>query len=492
MTILVLSLLMLARLVALPILVMFSPIGFAGSIMPFTAGFAKKWWDKLFHYASYGPLATFMLLVAVKVLNETNKLKANFDGIAVGLTSNSGFWFSDPKVLAGMAYFAIPIILFWMAITTAEKMASEASHASIKFGTGASKAFLARMPTAGRADVRDIWKSYKARRSQVPSVGSRWGANLGSLQDRARSVATLGYGSGAREAEARYQQDVAKKVSEAAKVRDASNMHDDELQKLYSKGDRYEKAAAVMELASRGLADARQLNEIRKAFGEKSQITRQMENKMQGYDPAAVFTDLHGKLNENRLKSFVNSNKFDAKKLGPHSLGNAEFMRIAFEEQAISNKDLEELRGRSGLHRKNISDSLEAIADNFTDVLNTDKAIAAKHRNVQMAYLSQTGKFHSSISGNRSIRQEMFKNADKDTLKRVNKAFVDQYKDEIVDNLKAGAYANVITAMTENSTESDEAARTLNDFAQKLTGATGSAATIHNIALNDNRVKNIV
>jgi hypothetical protein len=169
MTILVLSLLMLARLVALPILVMFSPIGFAGSIMPFTAGFAKKWWDKLFHYASYGPLATFMLLVAVKVLNETNKLKADFDGIAVGLTSNSGFWFSDPKVLAGMAYFAIPIILFWMAITTAEKMASEASHASIKFGTKWSKR-AGKLAAAGTAGAALVLPKYIGNRTGLDGI----------------------------------------------------------------------------------------------------------------------------------------------------------------------------------------------------------------------------------------------------------------------------------------------------------------------------------
>jgi hypothetical protein len=67
-TLLKLALLLLIRLVTLPILTMLSPIGFAGLAAPMTHGYAKKWWDSLFKYASYGPITVFFVLAALLVL----------------------------------------------------------------------------------------------------------------------------------------------------------------------------------------------------------------------------------------------------------------------------------------------------------------------------------------------------------------------------------------------------------------------------------------
>lgn len=67
-TLLRLALFMLIRLVALPILVMVSPIGFAGMAMPAMQKRAQEWWNSLFKYASYGPLVVFQVLAALAIL----------------------------------------------------------------------------------------------------------------------------------------------------------------------------------------------------------------------------------------------------------------------------------------------------------------------------------------------------------------------------------------------------------------------------------------
>lgn len=152
MTLLVLSLMMLIRMVALPILVMFSPIGFAGMAAPLTQSYAKKWWDNLFKYASYGPIAVFMVLVSMLVLQNIQggnaPIKESIKATAGKMSSNNAAINSD--VLASVAFYAIPIVLFWMAITLAEKSSNELSSSATKFGM-----------TAGRWARRKSWGGAK-------------------------------------------------------------------------------------------------------------------------------------------------------------------------------------------------------------------------------------------------------------------------------------------------------------------------------------------
>lgn len=116
-----LAVMMLVRMVMLPILVMFSPIGFVAGAIPGMEGYAKQWWDMLIKNVFFGPIAVFMMMIAVKFL-------------AVWGSSNSVMNFSKEAIsaengtlISGVVYMAIPIIFFWIAITSAEKMSTEAA-----------------------------------------------------------------------------------------------------------------------------------------------------------------------------------------------------------------------------------------------------------------------------------------------------------------------------------------------------------------------------
>ncbi|MDD5083872.1 MAG: hypothetical protein PHT88_02945 [Candidatus Moranbacteria bacterium] len=184
-TLLVLSLMLLVRLVALPILVMFSPIGFAGMAAPITQGYAKKWWDKLFQYASYGPIAVFMVLVSIRVLGQMQNWKMGMATTFQGMGANTGSINTD--ILVTLVYFAVPIILFWIAITSAEKMSSELGYTGTKYGSMFVK-WAGRQPWRGAkgaanwtgvpGGVKQAWKDRRmmfgsdARRAQERREGN--------------------------------------------------------------------------------------------------------------------------------------------------------------------------------------------------------------------------------------------------------------------------------------------------------------------------------
>ncbi len=134
---LTLALMMFYRLFMLPILVMFSPIGFAGSAIPGFGGYSKQWWDKLIKNVFFGPIAVFMMMIAVKFLQVLASSSLNIAGtnaITQNAISPSTSGVSG-TLISSIVYMTIPIIFFWIAITSAEKMSSEASGIASSFGS---------------------------------------------------------------------------------------------------------------------------------------------------------------------------------------------------------------------------------------------------------------------------------------------------------------------------------------------------------------------
>ena len=126
---LVLSLLMLTRMIALAILVMFSPIGFVGMITPALHKFAHDWWDKLFKWAFYGPIAVMLVLVAIVVMQAGANIQSSH--AMQNMVGSS----SEYEFIKNIAFLAIPIVLFWIAITQAEKYSNDMSGLGIKWGS---------------------------------------------------------------------------------------------------------------------------------------------------------------------------------------------------------------------------------------------------------------------------------------------------------------------------------------------------------------------
>lgn len=108
-TILALSLILIIRTLALAIIVIFSPIGFVGTIIGKDGG----WWGHLFKYAMAGPIIAFVLFISINLMESVKDIE---------LTSAGKMYSPDNMpMVANMANFAIPIIILWFGMAMAVK-----------------------------------------------------------------------------------------------------------------------------------------------------------------------------------------------------------------------------------------------------------------------------------------------------------------------------------------------------------------------------------
>jgi hypothetical protein len=539
-TIFVVTLLLLIRIVVLALLVIFSSVAFVGSLVPFLSTHASKWWDNLFKYAFFGPIMIFMIVVSLRMMNTITSLGGQFSKIAVTQTPGEG-----ASNIAAMAFFTLPIVILWVGLSFAKQMSIAGAGAitgvASKFITGALKS------ASGASFVSGTWGAYRTRRKEADkdSWRNRIGTWAGGKQDLARSQLP---GRGGKDAQLRYQRDLAQKVEAEAKRNDTANASTSDLRNLARTGNRFERAAAIQELANRGQATAAQLNNVRHAFGETSQVFNQLAAKIKAYDPVAAFStqlDANGNVtafDEERAVEHMRSNQFDAKKLSADALGNANFMRLAARNGAISTKDLEELRGKSIYHERNIRDSLTTIAgeqefnrlaqynntvedsrQQIADIqheLDTNVALTAPERQelqqqqvearevlsrnevllrnaraVQVSHFAQTGDFHASINDDTNpshinARAQIIGRLDKDTAKRMSTVTVTNRSQELADNIRPNKYKDIVLNL-----DSSEVQRQLNTemraAAHAAPTASATARSVNRLATNDNMLQHI-
>lgn len=118
-TLLILAVLFVVRVAGLLILLIFSSVGFAASVIPGLGKYSGMWWEKLWQYTFFGPAAMLMLFVATSFFKEisADNTRAQFlqAGISNSVPEQAGF-------ISAMAMFTIPIIMLWMAIGLATSM----------------------------------------------------------------------------------------------------------------------------------------------------------------------------------------------------------------------------------------------------------------------------------------------------------------------------------------------------------------------------------
>ncbi len=147
-TFLTMAILFAIRLVALAIIIIFSPIAFVGEIISFGQSFASKWWNYLFKYSFFAPIMVFMLYVATKMLAAANQLGAvQMQNIANSQSVNGNY-------LGNMAFFAIPIIILWMGMGIASSFSIAGANAAQKWATKGMKFASTAPGKAGRWGVK--------------------------------------------------------------------------------------------------------------------------------------------------------------------------------------------------------------------------------------------------------------------------------------------------------------------------------------------------
>lgn len=110
---LVFSVLMVVRLVAIVMLLIFSSVGFAASVIPGMQEYGDKWWKSLWQYSLFGPTSMLMMLIATRFFEEIGKdgTRAQF----VQMATNNAVPDST-GMIASIAMFSIPVIMMWFAI----------------------------------------------------------------------------------------------------------------------------------------------------------------------------------------------------------------------------------------------------------------------------------------------------------------------------------------------------------------------------------------
>ncbi|MBU2028422.1 type IV secretion system protein, partial [Patescibacteria group bacterium] len=124
--------LLLVRLIALAILIIFSPIAFVGSIMPGVSSHASQWWDNLFKYSFFGPIMILGVIISIKFMAAV--------GPALGAAAEKAASPTDaPTFIGTIVLVSVPIVLLWTVMGVAQSMSIAGAGAVMGAAQGAMK-----------------------------------------------------------------------------------------------------------------------------------------------------------------------------------------------------------------------------------------------------------------------------------------------------------------------------------------------------------------
>ena len=257
--VLTLAILMMVRLVALLFIVIFSPIGFVGQIVPGMGGYASKWWGLLFRYAFFGPAAMLMLSISTSMM-ATISLQGN--GLSSVISQSGAAGSGAKQIVENMTLFSLPIILIYITVSMGSKMSIYGaksvegySNKAMKWGQG----WAAALGTAGAYPyVRNAYTSWDKSREEARRDGKeRWGGSMGksisNRQDRAVAALTPKrfFPQKQKDAAMRAQSYEEKEFNEQADSWDKMQLSNTEARRYLKTGSVKEKNAAARLLSKR-------------------------------------------------------------------------------------------------------------------------------------------------------------------------------------------------------------------------------------------------
>lgn len=383
-TLLTFSVTFIIRLVALLILVIFSSVGFAGTVIPGMNKFASQWWESFTQYVLYGPAAMLMLLMAVRFFSEigTSRQEA-LQAMRDASTNVSASGMSD--FFASMAMFSIPIIMLWMAIGLANKM-SIAGSAAVT-GAGFTAIAWARKKTVGGVTGVAKWGAYrnpiargvgqgmKERLNEGKLFGVNYGKNpVGKLltgnfwkspsATEAVTRGLVGTSTVEKEMAGRHRKMVNDRIAEDKKNNVDSNAHIKNL----SSDDAVEREAAALALANdKELRTTEQLKkaiQVLAASNNQAGIAKALDNAKDGA-VAGLDADAYKQIvgfagsNENTLDSLNSRVKkvgnvqvkvaYDVSQHMKGGMGEGEAYKKAFTDNKVVNMQAADLAKQQGL-----------------------------------------------------------------------------------------------------------------------------------------------
>jgi hypothetical protein len=245
----VLAIQFLIRMIALVILVILSPIGFAASGIPGLKSYGGKWWDNFLKYCLFGPAAAFMLVLATNFLAAVNG-GGQYEGFRQLASQNS----QDTSLIASMGLFAIPIVMLWFTVGIAGKMSVAGADIGKKYGQGTiSKTgnYLKKKSYNNRY-TRGFKKGAMERAEKTPVLKSFTpkASKLRSESGEALMAGLIGGGlAGRQKAADKLKQ---QRISERVKENKDKGVTESVLKNQLKDGDDVTKKAAALSLAENG------------------------------------------------------------------------------------------------------------------------------------------------------------------------------------------------------------------------------------------------
>ena len=130
-TLLIISVLFLIRIIALSILVVFSPLAFIGAAIPPFAKYANDWWNQIFKYAFFGPIMIFMIYLSTELMGMMKAEQVNIVKVASDTSSM-------PGLMSSYVSLMVPVVILWIGLGMAQSMSIAGAGAI----TGKAKGFM--------------------------------------------------------------------------------------------------------------------------------------------------------------------------------------------------------------------------------------------------------------------------------------------------------------------------------------------------------------
>ena len=114
------------RAVTLTLLIITSPVGFVGMVVPFLGGIAKDWWGRLINQSFFAPVYLLLLLITLKIM-EGVVAASGQPSLAAALTANN-------NNLMGQVVMMIMLIAFLIAaLVISNKIGAYGARGAIEF-----------------------------------------------------------------------------------------------------------------------------------------------------------------------------------------------------------------------------------------------------------------------------------------------------------------------------------------------------------------------
>lgn len=343
-TLLSFGVLLVVRMIALAILIIFSPVAFVGSIF----GKGGQWWTYLFDYAFFGPIMVFMLSLAVQISAiQSDQIQASFKKLAKDQSA-------DPNIIGSMAYFAIPIVILWIGMSVSKKMSGEGGKLALDWSKkGAGYAWSAAKYGAGSTGIPGGFKKaadYYGKKGAPGFLGKIPGLR-GSEATENTEAGIAGFLTKGTKGYSKAQENIKRKrIAARQKEFEDERLSATEAEGKMQSRDEIEKKAAALYLSKKDKIDSSTRYELAmKALAGDDELQK----------------ELTGKTKKDNNVKFIIDYDVNVKRLSK---------KDAYENN-LGNLSPENLAKQKGLH-----DDIKTDADLKSFITKSIKSIPASHQ----------------------------------------------------------------------------------------------------------------